>query len=175
MYRNETRWLEWIESIRKDVECNFGILKARWRILKTRVRFYGVKMTDDIWMTCCALHNMSLDVNGNNVSWEGEAGYFDFDEVTDNIPFVLRRLANTWEWCTYDSSGMGPGTSNEDEDEVQDVPIVDNSLEGVIDTNNVNEVRLLSADIFQKKLIEYFDILLKQHKIQWPRKPWNIN
>jgi hypothetical protein len=27
----KTRWLKWIESMRKDVECTFGILKGRWR------------------------------------------------------------------------------------------------------------------------------------------------
>jgi hypothetical protein len=32
---SEIRWSEWVESLRKDVECTFGILKGRWRILKT--------------------------------------------------------------------------------------------------------------------------------------------
>ena len=30
------RWNKWLESNRKDVECTFGILKARFRILKVR-------------------------------------------------------------------------------------------------------------------------------------------
>ena len=29
------RWSRWVESMRKDVECTFGILKGRWRTLKT--------------------------------------------------------------------------------------------------------------------------------------------
>ena len=28
--RKETRFSEWLESMRKDVECAFGILKQRW-------------------------------------------------------------------------------------------------------------------------------------------------
>lgn len=32
--RVEIRFLSWIESMRKDVECTFGILKGRWQILK---------------------------------------------------------------------------------------------------------------------------------------------
>ena len=36
--RKEIRFAEWLESMRKDVECTFGILKGRWRILKTGVR-----------------------------------------------------------------------------------------------------------------------------------------
>ena len=30
---DKTRWSRWVESMRKDVECTFGILKGRWRIL----------------------------------------------------------------------------------------------------------------------------------------------
>jgi hypothetical protein len=32
---SEICWSELVESLRKDVECTFGILKGRWRILKT--------------------------------------------------------------------------------------------------------------------------------------------
>jgi hypothetical protein len=54
---DETWWSRWVESMRKDVECTFGILKGRWRILKTGVRVYGVDKVYEIWLTCCALHN----------------------------------------------------------------------------------------------------------------------
>ena len=30
---DEIRWSKWLESMRKDVECTFGIMKGRWRIL----------------------------------------------------------------------------------------------------------------------------------------------
>jgi hypothetical protein len=32
---DEVWWSQWLESMRKDVECIFGILKGRWRILKS--------------------------------------------------------------------------------------------------------------------------------------------
>jgi hypothetical protein len=54
----ETRFSQWLESLRKDVECTFGILKGRWRVLKTGIRLHSVKSCDNIWKTCCALHNM---------------------------------------------------------------------------------------------------------------------
>jgi Plant transposon protein len=27
-------WSKWVESTRKDVECSFGILNSRWRLLR---------------------------------------------------------------------------------------------------------------------------------------------
>lgn len=35
--RMEIRFSAWLESLRKDVECTFGILKGQWRVLKTGV------------------------------------------------------------------------------------------------------------------------------------------
>jgi hypothetical protein len=45
---NETRWLKWIESMRRDIECAFGILKGRWRILKSSVRISDVVNVDKV-------------------------------------------------------------------------------------------------------------------------------
>jgi hypothetical protein len=33
-------WSRWVESMRKDAEYTFRILKCRWRILKTGVRIH---------------------------------------------------------------------------------------------------------------------------------------
>jgi hypothetical protein len=57
-------WSKWLESIRKDVECTFGILKGRWRILKSGVRLHGVDAVNSVWFTCCALHNWLLEIDG---------------------------------------------------------------------------------------------------------------
>jgi hypothetical protein len=46
--RRDIRWSEWLELMRKDVECTFGILKGRWRILKTGIRLHGVEAADKI-------------------------------------------------------------------------------------------------------------------------------
>ena len=72
-----------LESVRKDVECTFGILKARWRILefgkKTAMTVMTIHLTNpvlrnliglhyrdiqrcgDVFNTCCCLHNMMLE------------------------------------------------------------------------------------------------------------------
>jgi hypothetical protein len=87
--QQELKWSNWLESIRKDVECTFGILKGRWRILKTGVRLHGVDSCDKIWKTCCALHNMLLEIDGLDKAWqmgvpsdwEGELGLFSGNDV----------------------------------------------------------------------------------------------
>ncbi len=53
---NEIRWSKWLESMRKDVEYTFGILKGRWRMLKSGLHISGVDSVDYIWfhMLCVA-------------------------------------------------------------------------------------------------------------------------
>lgn len=56
----EMRFLKWIESLRKDVECTFGIMKGRFCILKTGIPLHGIAVCNRMWLTCCALHNFFL-------------------------------------------------------------------------------------------------------------------
>jgi hypothetical protein len=55
--KSEIRFSSWLESMRNDVECIFGILKGRWRIRKSGIRISGVECADNIIWTSCALHN----------------------------------------------------------------------------------------------------------------------
>ena len=63
------RFSNWIESMRKDVECAFGIMKGRWRCLRYGIKLHGIANCDKIWMTCCALHNMLLEIDGLSEQW----------------------------------------------------------------------------------------------------------
>ena len=49
-----------VESLRKDVECVFGILKGRWASLDKGFKYLDVKTCGHIFMTCAVLHNMML-------------------------------------------------------------------------------------------------------------------
>jgi hypothetical protein len=89
---DEIRWSKWLESMRKDVECMFGIVKGRWRILKAGVRINGVDGVDDVWLTCCALHYWLLDINGLNGVWEHGVPMSDWEGP----------MGDTWTWpLTY--------------------------------------------------------------------------
>lgn len=80
-----------LESVRKDVECFFGILKGRFRILKLRIPYHKKEHIDNIFFTCCILHNMlhTFDNNGEmeeKSDWAGGGGLhnaWENDPLTD--------------------------------------------------------------------------------------------
>jgi hypothetical protein len=46
------------------IECVFGILKKRFVILKAFNRMAKVQNIDDVFVTCCILHNILLEADG---------------------------------------------------------------------------------------------------------------
>lgn len=50
-----------LETVRKDVECTFGILKKRWRILDFGLHYRNIEKCEKIFIACCILHNMMTD------------------------------------------------------------------------------------------------------------------
>ena len=56
---------------RKVVECAFGILAARWRVLHTRINLKPENV-DSVVMTACILHNYLLNPQ-HNQRWQDEA------------------------------------------------------------------------------------------------------
>ena len=55
--------------MRKDVECTFGILKKRFVILKNPFQGHQLDHMEDVFVTCCMLHNMLLIVDGGSYNW----------------------------------------------------------------------------------------------------------
>ena len=50
-----------LESVRKDVECTFGIMKKRWKILNNELLYPNHKVCENYFVTCSCLHNMLVD------------------------------------------------------------------------------------------------------------------
>jgi len=51
-----------LESVRKDVECTFGILKKRWQVLYDGLDDYcDINNYQRIFNACCCLNNLMLD------------------------------------------------------------------------------------------------------------------
>jgi hypothetical protein len=70
-----------LESVRKDVECVFGIIKKRFKVLDYGFKFRSMAICEKIFYTCCCLHNEMLDMM----------------ESSTNQYRVLRGLANQTE------------------------------------------------------------------------------
>ena len=59
-------WSRWFGSTRKDVECLFGSMKRRFRLLRDAMPFQCAQDIDNIMFTCCVLHNWLLRVDGKD-------------------------------------------------------------------------------------------------------------
>jgi hypothetical protein len=168
--RKEIRFSEWLESMRKDVECTFGILKGRWRILKAGIRIHGITTADKIWKTCCALHNWLLHIDGLdkewNSVWQGDMGEY----ARTDMPEAIRRLVNPSETRHYDTSGRGVGQDCDltgNDDGLDDLGGVDNPQP---DEDGRICIRDLTMKEFRNRLITHFDIAFKRREIEWPSR-----
>jgi hypothetical protein len=87
---DELAWSKRAESVRKDIECTFGILKGRFRILKLPVYYHsnsknavhGKRKVDNVFFTCCMLHNMLLQWDGL-MDWEADVDWSRADGLWD--------------------------------------------------------------------------------------------
>ena len=61
---------DWLESMRKDNECTFGILKGWFCILRYGIRFRSINKCDEVWKTSCALHNRLLFIDSLHKHWD---------------------------------------------------------------------------------------------------------
>ena len=164
-YQDEIYFSQWLESVRKDVECTFGILKGRWRILKGRIRLHGTAAADKVWATCCALHNMLLEVDGGDDEWTGKLGQLNEEDIPS---FALdRHRKENPKARTYDSSGLGRGDDHEvgsDEPETEDLPT------NCEDESGVRSVKKMSLYAFRAKLVEHFSIQRSRNQVFWPHR-----
>jgi hypothetical protein len=174
----EQRLSDWIESFRKDSECFFGILKGRWRILKTGVRLEGPEAADRVWLTCVALHNWLLKIDGLHKQWEegvpsdweGELGQNDPDECRLHAPFAIQRLNNPQlqQFGSREheqaSALIRPSPNADSLESNDDISSIQRAGDGAIYVNS------LSYSDFRQRLVTHFDILHRQRRLKWPTR-----
>ena len=99
-----------LESVRKDVECTFGILKKRWRILEYGMQYRSAERNEKIFVVCCMLHNMMIDLEtesdrdppriGRGVPLPGDAIYLEgpseMETWTDKFTRAEKIEAKDW-------------------------------------------------------------------------------
>ena len=63
-----------LESVRKDVECLFGILKIRWKCLESGLRFQDIRVVEKVFVVCYMLHNIMLSEMDRETSYRVAQG-----------------------------------------------------------------------------------------------------
>lgn len=164
LYANskEERWSKWAESMRKDVECTFGILKGRFRFLKTGIRLHSFEVMDNIWFTCCALHNMLLKIDGLHLRWkngvksdyEGQLGQHDsIGDVRNGLDAEV--FARVRDPVNYDTSSRVPNA--------------------VYTNNNSSTARTsISMKAMRELLVDHFMYLWIKKQIKWPSRSGDV-
>jgi len=188
----EQRLSDWIESFRKDIECTFGILKGRFRILKTGIRAEGIETVNKIWLTCCALHNMLLEVDGLNEEWQGGVEVLSrqqqrrqsdyLGELGENAPehmrmfapFAVDRMSET-ELRDFGSEEHRRSSHQMPEELLvppEELMMAVDDEEDAIETDEDGAIKVnsMSYNTFRSRLAHHFDVLHRSNQIKWPTK-----
>lgn len=94
---NSIRWNCALESVRKDVECTFGIIKVRFRFFKNPIELHCEEYIDNAFFVCCIIHNMLLQYDHLDTLWTDEAYWQDedpdgeYDEEYDQFTIQEKR------------------------------------------------------------------------------------
>ena len=144
------------------------------------MRVWGVEKTDQLWMTCCALHNMLLEIDGLAQGWENgvKSDWELQDDIESDLPFALRRLRNPSNKRNFDLSGMGIGPDATTDGDDHDRMLFLGTQENIQSTQQYFEkykdecinVCKLSLPFFHEKLIRHFNIAFKKKEVVWPKR-----
>ena len=152
------RFSEWLESMRKNVECTFGIMKRRFGILKSGIRLFEVESCDELFLTCCALHNLLL-FHDDNDEWDLENNDNICSSFNNN--FALSRLENP---------GIENNTSRGKSQRIDEkLTAKDNYNIKNATVNGTRVILKLSFETFYKLLVQHFHIRFEKKSIQWPK------
>ena len=137
------------------------------------MRVHGIAAADDIWFTCCAFHNMLLDVDGLDKKWkkgvkstfERELGWHTTNDIETYAPKIFRRVNG--------------GTNNRQLDlcPVGGRPIAFEDIENIPDEEDEIEVKKKTCKIlnmtnknFRDKLVTSFHRRWASKDIEWPSR-----
>lgn len=104
-------WSKWVKSVRKDVECVFGILKGRFRCFKLPTFYQNKSVIDNMFFTCCILQNILLNVDGYDIRWEKDVKWLGQSGKHHNEDMAffkkhLRRVKNIEGSTDYALQGV---------------------------------------------------------------------
>ena len=140
------KWSKNVESVRKDVECVFGILKKRFLFLKHPVRLHNADTIHKAFVTCCVIHNILVDHDGRD-NWNDSG-----EDITEEYNALERLAAMRASRSRMRNGVSGVRSNRRDEYGVNDNPSVDD-----YDGYNVKEKH--EFDKRRAALIKHFNSL----------------
>ena len=95
-----------VASVRKDIECTFGALKGRWRVLKGNLLYKDRASVDRMFYTCCCLHNwLILADPDTRFGWSGK-GWHAEDGQHEHVYYDMPPHAR-YEYTSNPLSDLG--------------------------------------------------------------------
>ena len=154
----EALWSEWAETVRKDVECVFGVLKGRFRCLKLPIYYHDKVTIDNMFYCCCILHNILLHFDGLDVRWEENVNYIglDGDHAHEDMIIFRQRLSRVRNLTPLTDCTLMGAVAVEDRFRI---------VHGECDTEYESSYTTL-----QKKLVDHYLWKYKRNQIQWLKK-----
>ena len=135
-----------------------------------------------IWSSCTSAtsNNYSPTKGGDNsrtasrLQRRNSSTQHESDDVNKHMPELIRRSLPEDALLAYDTSGMGvgndvahPSPTNDEGCPTHPDPIPPYYAG---DNRQNRRVRDLSFDYFRGRLVEHFDILYQDNRIQWPTR-----
>lgn len=94
-------WSNRLESIRKDVECTFGILKKRFLFLKNAITLQKKSTIDWSFYCCCIIHNMMLPFSVEEIhQWQREMQE-ELPSLRDTAAVIVENLGEVEQDALY--------------------------------------------------------------------------
>ena len=130
-------------------------MKQRFSILRYGVRLNDVKDVDNIWLTCCALHNKLIFIDDQDKDWVGKRKL-----TTSNI-----NSNDSNEYPVFSFARLNRNLSE-----------VSNDNESLINPSVFDEytigghriVKNIPLKLFKQYLVNHFDIKFNENSIKWP-------
>lgn len=155
---DESRWSEFAESVRKDVECSFGILKKRFQILKNAISWHRKSDIDNAVFSCVILHNMLHEFDGYDLRWEAEIENSHNDpEEQICLDRIRRRVVRAVE-NNEDYSSIG--NLHHNMNNISFANTLDNDVAVEICTEHEN---------LRNKLVRHLDMQYLNGELRWLR------
>ena len=146
---SDSNYTSHIGSVRKDVECTFGILKIRFRILRSPIIYKKKVQIDNVFKFCCILHNI---LKANDTT-EGNVEDYGYDSEPEQLERTVGNRRTAEDVTAVDHSYMQKDLSN------------GTAVFGTVE--NVSTEKGAGFDKLRKALKEHVNYLKMTKKIVW--------